>query len=401
MSHPPENVSINSIGEALTHIAGNQISPELTGDIVGQLAACQQSLESLLGRESSAGSEILSPLGDVAAKLVLASEAQAKATDGLTGYLASIGYIGQSAAHGTTVSAEFTTEPISRERPMAGDNLFIYGADGVIRLCDLQTREIMLPGEIPKSLLADPELRKGFEFWQEHGSKVQFNLLLARHSVAKDLMNSDIDLHAVAQRLSEVNGPLYLECIGTTSQIQRFEDRHNRISHSTCQKMLESGDEQDASVVNDPGASFTNQVLAQIMTTGVEVVIPDYRIDSTRPVDIALDTSRRIRCQSSLYDSMPILVGYVSYRDAYLVGKIGADLARRYEETGIVPSGTALLVGGLHEGIGLELKRYGVPVVTTGGVNAEAAYVVHCIKSRAISPRGIVRYILGQVPSDL
>ncbi|HUC89217.1 MAG TPA: hypothetical protein VMR45_00265 [Patescibacteria group bacterium] len=390
MTQSPEDSSIHSIGEALTDVIDG-ISPAFAAGIEQQVTAVQQDVESIVGSGSEFASDLLSRLGMAATALTGATEAQTSATNEIESYLERIGFDALVETAELALAANPAPRPTFRERSGPKDKFFGIGEDGTIRPRDPLTGEIMWPGEIPKSLLADPELKQGFEFWKKHGPDVAFKLLLCSHSSAKDLLEADFDLNAVAKRLGRSGDPLYLEGVGRVDDAELSREVHNRFSHSTKQQLIEGGDAEDIVVVDQPLDNFSFQILNQIMATGVDVVNPDYYADGKRPADVALAAWRREVRGASAVHGEALRVGYIFYRNAYLIGKMGADLARRHAATGEVPSSAALLIGNLHEGIAIDLRRMGVTVRSFGEPEAEDAYLLDCICGCATSAEGIAK----------
>ncbi len=145
---------------------------------------------------------------------------------------------------------------------------------------------------------------------------------------------------------------------------------------------------------NGPNSGFTNDTLAKIEGTDVDVIVPDYCEDSDRPADIALSLWSEILDLSILgIDSEEsylryknLLFGYIFYRDFYLVGRMGAEMAKRANGSNAA-TGASLLVGRLHENIGTILQKMGVEVTAIGNRDNghwSTKLMVDCVRRGAI-----------------
>ncbi|HMI09324.1 MAG TPA: hypothetical protein VK497_02895 [Candidatus Saccharimonadales bacterium] len=231
-------------------------------------------------------------------------------------------------------------------------------------------------GEIPESLLADPELRKGYDYFRNNGSRIRFGLLLTTHGTAEDLIESGVSLAAEAKELAELQGVLFLEGNFATSAGKQSEIiALNRSSHLPYTKARQR---QEMIRSLELGATFQGEELAQITGTNVELACPDFVRDSDRPADTALtewqiqlkymrQKERVVQGDDDKYWSL--LMGYTIYRDCYLVGKMGAYLADRPEDFSDETDDAVyakLLAGPTHAGIGQYIEGFGASVEYSG-----------------------------------
>ncbi|HUC89257.1 MAG TPA: hypothetical protein VMR45_00475 [Patescibacteria group bacterium] len=375
MPHQPDRASIGAIGGALAHIRSEQ-DPESTVGVVTGLATLQQQLEAVLDPSSANAQGILSSIGDAAAKLTKAAEVQAALGVSLTDYLGRIGFGGF--CQEVAVTQDETVEPHPRpaftERSDSKDPYYAVGKDGTMRPRDPITGGIMWPGEIPPSLLADPELREGYEFWKEHGKDVPFRLLLVSHDSGEGLTNSEVNLYAEAQRLQQNDGVLFLECVTSTAARNReLLEQHNAASNATGDEVEREQAKLRQRLADNPWASFRVESLSQIMSTRVDVAIPDYCEGDARPADVALTAlgneidaaANAMNSTKAFFRCTALELAYTYYRDMYLVCKMGAELAKCHAATGL-PGGAAFLGGRTHENIGVTLRQMGVKVTDVG-----------------------------------
>ncbi|HUC89258.1 MAG TPA: hypothetical protein VMR45_00480 [Patescibacteria group bacterium] len=379
---------VGALGESLTNIMASQ-SPEPTEEIVTELTTVQQQLEGGLDPSSARTQRILLPLGEAVANLVRAAEAQITLNTQLTDYLARIGWDGSAASEESTspherVVSESTpvsdsTEAAFKERAGPKDTYFAVGEDGTILPRDPITGDIMHPGEIPPSLLDDPELRAGFEFWKGPGRNVPFKLLLTLHGSGSDLRNAAFNLHAEAKQLGKAGGVLFLESIATVAYNAKLRRQYNNTSHmsSLLAKVWLVRRGSSKAYAEEDG--FESELFSQVQATGVDVELPDLCSDGQRPADRALmnwrrtadgahiftskrynptQTDKRLRCDA-------LEMGITYYRDMYFIGKMGAELARRHA-AGRLSGGAALVVGRLHENIAARLSDTGVAAEMVG-----------------------------------
>ncbi len=391
--------SIGGVGESLNGIAVDLIPPAPLEEIF-------ESLEAIRQRLGTTGPGVV--VAEAIIRLTQAAEAQASARADLTDFLGRIGWQGSSQERGRaqTGTTELHPKFTFRERPGPKGVFIAIGEDGTIRPRDPLTGEIMWPGEIPKSLLADEQLRAGFEFWQGPGKEVPFRMLLCSHDSGERLAEAGIDLRAEAQRIKQVDGTLFIEGVGFTAEKIRLNRQFNRVSRLTDGQS--QSDEYDDPLLQGqgPGNAFLTAVLGQVKGTKVNVAFPDYCPDSTRPSDIVLlawdmqiedvygdgywryDPSglRMIERFQALH------VGNICYRDLYLLGKIGHNLHMQHISTGKLPRGVAFLTGAAHENIGRILQDMGVEVTMAGGASSDMTKAdIDCVRRFEVTAQDIER----------
>ncbi len=234
----------------------------------------------------------------------------------------------------------------------------------------------MVPHGLPESLAADPELSGGYEFLRDNAHRIYFSLLRTAHGNADDLKNSGIDLHAEAKMLAQNNGILFLENVNTVEGQEREEKSYNQVSRWDAQpteKFREDLDRQRGEYTH-----FATETIYQIAGTGVDVAIPDYRIDASGPERALANWRRKLdilestgadntpKQRSALYDQwQSSYLGFVAYRDWYLMAKMGVRLRDRYTSPDAMIH-AALLAGPTHEFIGVELEELGATVQYKG-----------------------------------
>ncbi|HUC89174.1 MAG TPA: hypothetical protein VMR45_00040 [Patescibacteria group bacterium] len=383
----PEHTSINTLGETLNQVIASQ-NPEATIAITDSLTTIHHNLETALGPNSPNIQSLLAPLGLAAAKLSQAAEAQTSLGNSLRDYLANIGWTGEGAdsQEPTTADRPAATPTPSRPRyeqnPNSPESFIEIDRYGTARALDPITGDVMRPGEIPPSLLADPELKQGFDFWKQHGASVPFTLLLTRHVEASDLRNGEFDLRAEAQALSATGGQLFVEGFAPKERTANADQLHNIASNLDDPAQIQGlRDIIWAEAAKDPNFSFSAETLSQIMSTKVKVATPDFITDGDRPADKALAAwHKQVKAariaRSGRSDPTAIIqefvqhsavdMGFCHYRNLYLIGKMGAHLSRQYASTGKIPGGASLLIGKLHENIAVTLTDMGVSVTLKG-----------------------------------
>lgn len=246
--------------------------------------------------------------------------------------------------------------------------------DGSVLPLDPITGNALRPGVIPESLLADEELRNGYNFLVNNASRVSFTLLLSSHGTAEHLREAGIDLHAEAKALAASNGVLFLECISPTDKgHDSFARKLNYLSHLSPEKkedtawgLLDILDDVDLE-------SAWPAKITQLANTGVRVALPDFNGSSPRPADRALTQWSNAKRALDWSDNKQAIewqaldVGNIAYRDWYLVCKMGSTLAELDAQGQLDESiDASLLVGPLHGTIGAHMNNMGIQVTYKG-----------------------------------
>lgn len=257
---------------------------------------------------------------------------------------------------------------------------FLTSPEGTVFPLDPLNGELLCPAQIPESLLADPELSQGYDFLRQNAERIRFGLLLSRHSKAGDLAAAGIDLHSRSKELAAKNGVLFLEGTATAESREEHQRVFNWIA-SYKDKSIEELQREPPFQAEGPEA-FTLDVLNQVAGTGVEIASPDVVMDSNRPADRALANWSKALADAYGAQGHPVEIvdnwnalniGFVTYRDWYLVGKMGYYLAER-EAAQPTPEGAEIVadmvVGSVHENIGQHIEGLGVPVEYVGGAEA-------------------------------
>lgn len=257
------------------------------------------------------------------------------------------------------------------------ETYFLTGKDGTIYPLDPATGEPLSPDSPPESLLADEEFREGYDFLKGCSDTLHFTLMLSAHDSHEDIENAGIDLHAVAEALGESKGILFFE--GPATQEERDKQRHmyNQVGNLPADEVpgIANAIRAKAQMSRGPDSFFLNN-LAEIAGTKVHAFVPDYVKDSDRPADRTLGNwyqaiqtaSQQPAADMEALDTLKNLyIGFVAYRDWYMVGKIGTALSE-LDKQGLLPEviQSGLLVGSQHANIGRHLEKFGVEVTYQG-----------------------------------
>jgi len=257
------------------------------------------------------------------------------------------------------------------------EKYFQEDAEGNINFLDPITGDTLKPDKIPESLLQDDELRSGFDFILKNSHRINFTLMLSSHLGPNNLAEAGIDLRGVAERLRTSNGVLFLE-------------------HSDKRARKPEKDVLGAK-------QFNSELGSQLSNTQIRVAFPDFSRHSDRPSDQALtawwqaieDTASTEELtqhgfENALLRQVAMYAGFQSYRDWYLVGKIGAKLSEFDSQDALNENiEAAMLVGSHHPGIGDLLKSAGAKVELQGihdeRLNWYDNEIVHVISTSKIS----------------
>ncbi len=382
--------SLYSVGEAIHDIAETQLPLDLIGEAHRQINIARDIVREQVAPGPNA-LRLLLPLGDASLNLVDALDKLQTARGKLAEYLQAIGWVGsrerlEQMNSLAQYNRNFCLPAGFRERSGSGDMFYATGEDGTIYFRDPVTRKIIPPGAIPEGFLSDPELASGFSFWQGYGPQISFSLLLCPHASGNDLRSSSVDLRSEAQRLGRDGQPLFVEYVGTIKSAEELRRLYNQTSG-----FQETSDQPQPSE-NVPargsnGDSYKQETLNQIRSSGVEVIIPDFRVDTTNKVEQSLTTlefSARPYAESFARRAILTVCG-ISYRNMYIVGKMGAALAKRHEATGELPSSAGLLVGALHKNIAETLRSLGVNVNVSGDIDPRTEFFARGVSEGRIA----------------
>lgn len=209
-------------------------------------------------------------------------------------------------------------------------------------------------------------MREGFNFWLEHGQNVNFKLMLSRHADGSDLEKAGVDLRAESAALGESHGVLFLEAVGDEKSMGGLVATLNEVS--------KTGDIPENIKASK---SAWGHKISQIAGTGVQIALPDFRTNSTSPINQALEKWNRAIDQTydnersdpytMLAKANALDFGNLLYRNFYIMGSMGHTLSQLHEQGKLGdPIEAGLLAGPLHETIGEELRGLGVSVAYEG-----------------------------------
>lgn len=274
------------------------------------------------------------------------------------------------------------------------EHYFHKDPDGTIRFLDPKSGNVLQPGTIPESLLADEELRQGFDFLASQGNRIHLRLLLSGHAGTNALADSGVDLRAVSTELAANNGVFIIEGA-------------SKVRNLTATQIEES-------------KQFTDSVVSQVRGIKIPHVInPDSRGNSSRPADQALVSWWRAiervnnpevmdaRMSSGPNGELQVLdewlslyVGFQVYRNWYLVGKTGARLAE-LEAQGKLNQDIdmAALFGSQHPGYGHHFEAVGADVSYEGEygnrLSGVDAALTHLINTGTMSLKDRVQFLVA------
>lgn len=264
--------------------------------------------------------------------------------------------------------------PVETKTPDQENPYYSLEQDGSVLPLDPITGTVLQPGVVPESLLADEELQAGYNFLVSNAPRINFTLLLSRHHLGEDLQNAGINLRSEAQAIAVSNGVLFLECISSNDKThEAFAQQLNRISHLPADKADETLDELiDVAKSEGPKSAWTAKA-ALLANTGVRIALPDYVASSDRTADQTLEqwsSAKRDQDTSQIKGVaawQALDVGYVTYRDWYLICKMGRDLQTLDMQGQLDENIAAALVAGpMHGTIGTHMNNMGVHVVHKG-----------------------------------
>lgn len=260
-----------------------------------------------------------------------------------------------------------------RERLNSRRSFFESDHQGTVRPLDPLTGTVMYPGEMPPSLLADPEIQKGMAFWRSYGHEVAFRFLGTSHADETRMAQWGIDLRAEAERLAANNNVLFIEGNSTADVVHGAETLFKMAAVANPAKQSELIAALDNLAATRPNFGHYAEVAKQIMCTGVTTAIPDYIVGGNRPGDMVLTAWRRQKDAldlSDLPDGTPfnlallerlaLEMGIDMYRDMQFVGRMGAILAGRHVPGQITE--TAWVGGAMHENMGRHIAAHGASV---------------------------------------
>jgi hypothetical protein len=296
--------------------------------------------------------------------------------------------------------------PVFAEEDLSGppeSPFYAVDEEGVTRPRDFAADVTLHPGEIPPSILKDEGMRRGFAFWEEHGSEVQMRVLLIKHEKAGDIERSGVDLRREAQALQKVEGVLYVEGVGMTQDGRdRTSEFFNKVSHASGEQIGELRAYLEAVALEAPQASYETDEAISLIGTGVDVRHVDYSLDGQRRPDAVLtvisDHEERLEIvdAEATVDYTRLGLTHDYYRELYLIGRIGEDLADQLTATGSIPLLTSLLTGALHENVGHRLRTQGVNITFVGGeglTQGDRDYIT-CIGKAAMTHEDLVNILM-------
>jgi|GEM_PF-4068655 len=252
------------------------------------------------------------------------------------------------------------------------DSLYAIDAVGNVRPRDPIAGTVLRPGEMPDSLMQDPDIQKGEAFWEAYGSEVRMRVLAGSHTGHEGLEASGIDVRAEAQRLAANGGVLLLEGISSSPAMRERSMMLYRMASGMPEHAQEEFNALLQEMAGDrPDFQHGAEVCRQIMGTGVAVEAVDFIRGGERIGDIALTHLEAIadatRAQAKADQSVasatltiPATVGFDMYRDMNFVGRSGAVLADRHQPGRVTEA--AWLGGMLHRSIGTYMFDRGAEV---------------------------------------
>lgn len=220
------------------------------------------------------------------------------------------------------------------------------------------TSEVLSPDTVPEGLLADDRMERGFAFLQERAADIRGKVVLGRHGAARDL--DGYDLVADAKQHGNL---LFIEGIGWQ---ERDLEGMNQASHSEGEEVRVSARLGQLIAEDD----YLKAKWSQLFGSGVEVRFADIA-DTGRPLDdimLAWDDT-----WSALHDKSDssggykrgaaiAAVGYNNYREWYMCGLLGEQLAAHADSTDSIDF--VFLVGTTHQGVIDKLSSLGLSVET-------------------------------------
>jgi hypothetical protein len=316
-------------------------------------------------------------------------------------------YVGANGSE--TNVAVATAKKVIYEQPGATKTFYDIGVDGIIRPCDPPSGAVIRPGEVPPSLMSDPELREGFEFWQRYGHEIRFRFLGTAHATAEQLNEWGINLRAEAQRLAVSGGVLFLEGFAGKDIFRSAQELYTIAAALPPDKQIPFVDLLEGLSQKNPNFRYAAAVVRNIMGTGVTTTCADYIMGGDRPGDKALTALHEASKDAEVFqadkpqlatiiEKISLDVVYDMYRDMHFIGRMGAKLAEAHQPGTVTE--TAWLGGAMHETIGRHLAAKGVAVAYAHDRTKLTSFNEHmlrCIQHGEISPRDI-REFLTQLP---
>jgi len=251
--------------------------------------------------------------------------------------------------------------------------------DGVIRPRDPVTSKILEPGEIPPSLLADDGIRRGYDYLREHGDRTHLTILRMQHgpSDTLDPVHTGFDLQARAQALREKGGALYVETVGHASTMDLTRLLYNAAANAPAEEAAEMREGLRNLAREEPGLAFGAAIAERVLSTQVPVVQVDFTLGGERQADAVLTELRhRVKAADSARKQSGDVADYITYmwekfgfdtyRDSYLLGRIGADMAARFGSSPTSDIHGELLAGAHHVNVGRRAQAFGAEVTVLG-----------------------------------
>jgi hypothetical protein len=236
------------------------------------------------------------------------------------------------------------------------------GNDGYTFI-DPITSEVLKPGEVPSGILADERMQQGFTFLREHADEIHGKVILGRHGDTADLAGYDL-----VSDVRQHGNLLFVEGIGWQEGDQ---EGFNRATQAT--------EDDDNVTVTQRLAGFVTQddylreKWAQLFGSGVDVRFADIA-DTPQPLDDIMlnwnDTwetlhDSAVTTEDHRRSAAIAAVGFNNYREWYMCGLLGEQLAQYSETSSDSSLGFVYLVGTTHQGVVDKLASLGVSVETT------------------------------------
>lgn len=248
------------------------------------------------------------------------------------------------------------------------------------------TSEVLQPGEIPSGLLADERMQRGFTFLRENAGEINGKIVLGRHGDAADLAGYDL-----VSDTRQHGNLLFVEGIGWQEEDQVG---FNRAAQAT--------EDDDNVTVTQRLAGFITQddylkeKWTQLFGSGVEIRFADIA-DTASPLDDIMlnwnDTWGALHDNAMTTEEYKrgaaiAAVGFNNYREWYMCGLLGDQLAQYAEADTDSDLGFVYLVGTTHQGVVDKLASMGVTVETarpTGELTEGNRRLAQTIASLAVS----------------
>lgn len=231
------------------------------------------------------------------------------------------------------------------------------GTDNYI-FVDPLTGDKLLPGVIPEGLLADDRMERGFTFLRERAEDIGGKVVLGRHGDAQDLDGYDVVADA-----KQHGNLLFIEGIGWQ---ERDQEGMNKATHSDQKTVRVSN--RLAQIISED--DYLRERWSQLFGSGIDVGFADIA-DSGNPLDeimLSWDNTWSVLHDGSgssdghARGAAIAAIGYNNYREWYMCGILGEQLAERAVSTDDL--GFVFLVGTTHQGVIDKLTSLGLSVET-------------------------------------